>query len=163
MMWTCAACTQVNADAAATCEACGESTRRSDSQAGAAAPGAQFASIDDVPLVQIEMDDDVGPFKYVQIVVTTSAGARATLVRGHSRFQFHDDIFQHYRGALASIPGVSSVNCPGGGRMVVDAALKQIRVYGYSVGYGRAAHAITAEALAASLPGFKITWDNEGY
>lgn len=159
-MWTCAACTQVNADAATTCEACGESTRRNESHV---APGAQFASIDDVPLVQIEIDDGVGPYKYVQIVVTTSAGARATLVRGHSRFHFHDDIFQHFRGALASIPGVSSVNCPGGGRMVVDAALKQIRVYGYSVGYGRAAHAITAEALTASLPDFKITWDNEGY
>lgn len=158
-MWTCAACTQVNADARPTCESCGESTRRSDAPSAALAA---YSSIDDIPLVQIELREGVEPFKYVQIVVSTSAGKR-TLIRGHSRFQFHDDIFQYERAALVDVPGVTSVNCPGGGRIAVDASLKQIRVYGHSIGYGRAAHAITAEALTASLPGYKVTWDNEGY
>ena len=91
-----------------------------------------------------------------------ASGSR-TLVRGHAWAAYHDDIFQHYRASLfAALPG-ASISCPGGGRIAIDAALKQARVYGHSIGYGRADHAVAAAALARAFPGYRVTHDNEGY
>jgi hypothetical protein len=111
-------------------------------------------------VAEVDVDFD-GVFKYVLITVE-HAGASRTLVRGHAWAAYHDDVYQHHRASLAALPG-ASVSCPGGGRIAIDAALKQARVYGHSIGYGRADHAVAAAALARAFPGFRVTHDNEGY
>ncbi len=113
-------------------------------------------------VAEVAVDGD-GVFKYILICVEHVEAAPRFLVRGHAWAHYHDDLFQHFRPALAALPGVVSVSCPGGGRIAIDAALKQARVYGHSIGYGRAEHAVTAAALARALPGFRVTHDDEGY
>ncbi|GCC16588.1 hypothetical protein chiPu_0022226 [Chiloscyllium punctatum] len=53
--------------------------------------------------------------------------------------------------------------CLGGGRINHNSEKKTIHVYGYSMGYGRAKHEITAELLKAKYPDCNVTWANEGY
>ena len=156
MSWTCFACTLVNSDASSACEACGVPARTVEPVAPRAAA---FARLDDVPEVGIDAD---GVFKYIQVRVKHAGGER-TLVRGHAWAEYHADVLQHYKGALAALPGVEKVSCPGGGRIAVDADLKQVRVYGHSIGFGRAEHALTAAALARALPAYTITHDDTGY
>jgi len=175
-MWTCSACDGHTVDeASARCPACGRARDAEDASsaagggaaadAGAAAAGdaggsaADAAALASVPEVAIDAD---GVFKYVQVRVRGDAGERL-LVRGHAWAHFHDDIFQHYRPALRALRGVAAVDCVGGGRIAVDAGPRRARVYGHSVGYGRCDHALTAAALGCALPGFSVSWDNEGY
>ena len=158
-MWRCASCTRETAIASPFCLLGGWGARGGGG-AGGAAPAPAPASLSSVPEVQIDAD---GVFKYVLITVEHGGGARHTLVRGHAWAAYHDDVFQHYRPSLAAVPGVTSVSCPGGGRIAVDAILKRARVYGHSIGYGRAKHAVTAAALTRALPGWAVTHDNEGY
>ncbi|KAF7217764.1 phosphohistidine phosphatase 1, partial [Nothobranchius furzeri] len=53
--------------------------------------------------------------------------------------------------------------CIGGGRIKHDAQAKKIHVYGYSMGFGRANHAVATEKLQARYPDYEVTWANEGY
>ena len=53
--------------------------------------------------------------------------------------------------------------CLGGGRIVHKPEEKYIKVYGYSVGFGRADHTKTVEVLRDHYPEYKIEWSNEGY
>ena len=164
MSWACAACTLTNSDADPSCVGCGATARSGAltgvSAAAAARAAAAPATLDAVPEVLIDGD---GVFKYVQIRVTRAEGADALLVRGHAFAAYHDDVFQTYRRALARLPGVTAVACPGGGRLAIDAAQRTARVYGHSIGYGRADHAATAAALGRALPGYAISHDDEGY
>jgi len=162
-MSTCAACAAGAFAASERCVECGRSrdvaAAAAPSAAAAAAPSAPSAALAGVPEVLVDAD---GVFKYVQIRVAGAGGARL-LVRGHAWAKFHDDVFQHYRADLLALPGVTAVECVGGGRIAVDAGPRRARVYGHSVGYGRCEHALTAAALARALPGYDITHDNEGY
>ncbi|NXG15072.1 PHP14 phosphatase, partial [Grallaria varia] len=56
-----------------------------------------------------------------------------------------------------------SCECLGGGRLAHRPEERKIHVYGYSVGFGRADHAVTTEKLKAEYPDYKITWADEGY
>ncbi len=145
--WRCAACTLENVVTAAVCASCGASARSGGFVSGGASTASLAAAVPEVAI------DHEGVFKYILISVD-----RRVLVRGHAWATYHDDLLQHYR---PSLPG--AVGCLGGGRIAIDADLKQARVYGYSVGYGRANHAVTAAALARAFPGFRITHDDEGY
>ena len=53
--------------------------------------------------------------------------------------------------------------CLGGGRIRHDPAAKHIKVYGYSMGFGRADHTKAVELLKEKYPGYTIEWSNEGY
>jgi phosphohistidine phosphatase len=48
-------------------------------------------------------------------------------------------------------------------RIAHDASAKELKVYGYSVGFGRADHAVSRDVLAAEYPGYTITISDEGY
>ncbi|NXI22166.1 PHP14 phosphatase, partial [Sterrhoptilus dennistouni] len=56
-----------------------------------------------------------------------------------------------------------SCECLGGGRVSHRPQERKIHVYGYSVGFGRADHAVTTEKLRAEYPDYEITWADEGY
>ncbi|NXO22428.1 PHP14 phosphatase, partial [Cisticola juncidis] len=113
-----------------------------------------------VPDVQIDGD---GVFKYVLVRVRgAGAGALAKdVVRGHGWAEYHGPLLGCPREELAR-HGLSC-ECLGGGRLSHRPEERKIHVYGYSVGFGRADHAVTTEKLKAEYPNYKITWADEGY
>jgi phosphohistidine phosphatase len=58
--------------------------------------------------------------------------------------------------------GIESI-CPGGGRILHESDKKQILVYGYSQGFGRADHQKAVEILKKTFNDYKITFSNDGY
>uniref|UniRef100_A0A2R9CEN5 14 kDa phosphohistidine phosphatase n=1 Tax=Pan paniscus TaxID=9597 RepID=A0A2R9CEN5_PANPA len=53
--------------------------------------------------------------------------------------------------------------CLGGGRISHQSQDKKIHVYGYSMAYGPAQHAISTEKIKAKYPDYEVTWANDGY
>jgi len=111
------------------------------------------------------VDIDSGRFKYVLLELTSSADASAkkVVVRGHTFASYHDDIVQHWVEELKVVGTGVKVECIGGGRIQRDDSKNSIEVFGYSQGYGKADHSVTAELLKAKFPGYVITWSDEGY
>ncbi|XP_037080794.1 LOW QUALITY PROTEIN: 14 kDa phosphohistidine phosphatase-like [Pollicipes pollicipes] len=116
----------------------------------------------DVPPVEI---DPSGRFKYVLAKVYTSENAGDDdfqyFVRGFQWGAFHADIFEKLEAQIAGL-GLSC-ECVGGGRIVHQPDQRKLEVFGYSQGYGRADHAITAGLLRKKYPGYEVTTSDEGY
>ncbi|NWR07469.1 PHP14 phosphatase, partial [Paradoxornis webbianus] len=100
-----------------------------------------------VPDVQIDGD---GVFKYVLVRVRGAGALAKDVVRGHGWAEYHGE-------------GRRDCECLGGGRLSHRPEERKIHVYGYSVGFGRADHAVTTEKLKAKYPDYEITWADEGY
>ncbi|NXT12962.1 PHP14 phosphatase, partial [Prunella fulvescens] len=111
-----------------------------------------------VPDVQIDGD---GVFKYVLVRVRGAGAPAKDVVRGHGWAEYHADLFERTAEELAR-HGLSC-ECLGGGRLSHRPEERKIHVYGYSVGFGRADHAVTTEKLKAEYPDYEITWADEGY
>ncbi|CAJ0594044.1 unnamed protein product [Cylicocyclus nassatus] len=110
--------------------------------------------LSNVPDVDI---DPSGTFKYVLIKCTDpSSKEEKHIVRGYGRCTFHDDIFQEVRGAVGS---ECKLKCVGGGR--IKHGNKDLFVYGYSQGYGKADHTITVDILKKRYPDYHITYSDE--
>lgn len=114
-----------------------------------------------VPAVDI---DNNGTFKYVLLKVDkigdTKKKNATYLVRGHSWADYHADLVEECE---RQIHDNMEVECVGGGRIQHDRDRKNITVYGYSIGYGRANHAVTCEILKTYYPEYTIEWNNDGY
>ena len=54
-------------------------------------------------------------------------------------------------------------SCPGGGRITHDPENKQIVIFGYSQGFGRADHEVTHKFVQDAFPDYEVAWNNEGY
>ncbi|XP_061887685.1 14 kDa phosphohistidine phosphatase [Entelurus aequoreus] len=109
--------------------------------------------------------DPSGVFKYVLIRVHSKEEGDDTevdIVRGYGWAEFHADIYEKVSEELEK-DGLLDCECVGGGRIRHDAQDKKIHVYGYSIGFGRANHAVTTEKLKVQYPDYEVTWDNEGY
>ncbi|NWW33274.1 PHP14 phosphatase, partial [Panurus biarmicus] len=115
-------------------------------------------SVASVPDVQIDGD---GVFKYVLVRVRGAGALAKDVVRGHGWAEYHADLFERTAEELAR-HGLSC-ECLGGGRLSHRPEERKIHVYGYSVGFGRADHAVTTEKLKAEYPNYEITWADEGY
>ncbi|NXL70059.1 PHP14 phosphatase, partial [Leptocoma aspasia] len=116
-----------------------------------------------VPDVQIDGD---GVFKYVLVRVRGAGAPSKDVVRGHGWAEYHGEGRREcgaglWPGELAR-HGLSC-ECLGGGRLSHRPEERKIHVYGYSVGFGRADHAVTTEKLKAEYPDYEITWADEGY
>ncbi len=48
-------------------------------------------------------------------------------------------------------------------RIIHKPAEKYIKVYGYSMGFGKADHARTVEKIKVKYPDYRIEWSDEGY
>ena len=83
------------------------------------------------------------------------------LVRGYNWAEYHADIYDPTEEKLRE-KGLDA-QCLGGGRILHKPQEKHIKVYGYSVGFGRADHTKTVELLKAHYPDYQIEWTNEGY
>ncbi len=82
-------------------------------------------------------------------------------MRGKASGEYHADIYDDTEEP-ARKAGIDC-QCLGGGRIRHDRANKHIKVYGYSMGFGRADHTKTVELLKEAYPGYEIEWSNEGY
>ncbi|KAF1377290.1 hypothetical protein PFLUV_G00199200 [Perca fluviatilis] len=109
--------------------------------------------------------DPSGVFKYVLIRVHSREegdDSEIDIVRGYGWAEYHADIYDKVSEELEK-GGRLDCECIGGGRIKHDPQAKKIHVYGYSMGFGRANHAVTTEKLKDRYPDYEVTWDNEGY
>ena len=83
------------------------------------------------------------------------------LVRGYNWAEYHADIYDSEEEKLRD-KGLDA-QCLGGGRITHKPHENYIKVYGYSVGFGRADHTKTVEVLKDFYPEYKIEWSNDGY
>lgn len=105
---------------------------------------------------------DQGTFKYVLILCTDDAGRTKYIVRGTLGASYHDDVFQAAMEEAGALGLHTKVQ--GGGRIAHDASAMTISVYGYSVAFGAADHAVAVDILKRAYPAYAdISFSNEGY
>ena len=114
-------------------------------------------------ILQADIDPS-GVFKYVLIRVHSKEGdeSEVDVVRGYAWAEYHADVYEKVSMELEK-GGLLACECVGGGRIRHEPQKKRIHVYGYSLGFGRANHAVSTEKLKARYPDYEVTWDNEGY
>ncbi|XP_049876536.1 14 kDa phosphohistidine phosphatase-like [Pectinophora gossypiella] len=117
-------------------------------------------ALDSVPKVDIDPD---GVFKYILIKVydkeKDNVEPSTTIVRGYKRHNYHSDIYDEVQDKLKPL------DCEpiGGGRISHQPDDKKIHIYGYSQGYGKADHEVTARLIKDAFPNYTITISDEGY
>ncbi|CAK9296578.1 unnamed protein product [Gordionus sp. m RMFG-2023] len=82
---------------------------------------------------------DEGIFKYILIKISSN-DENKLIVRGYKRSPYHSDIFDE---VSESFNKKLKLECLGGGRINHNPENKEIMVYGYSQGFGKANHDIT--------------------
>ncbi|KAE8582112.1 hypothetical protein XENTR_v10019955 [Xenopus tropicalis] len=115
-----------------------------------------------VRIPEVDIDPD-GTFKYVLIRVHIKEGSEEykDIVRGYGWAEYHADIYDKVSADVEK--GVYDCECLGGGRIRHASQAKKIHIYGYSLGFGRARHAVTMEKVKAKYPDYEVTWADEGY
>ncbi len=111
--------------------------------------------------------DPSGTFKYVLIELYATDPEEPEkehsklLVRGKVSAEYHADIYDEEEEQVRA----KSLDCQclGGGRILHEPTKKYIKVYGYSVGFGRAQHTKAVELLKEKYPDYNIEWSDEGY
>jgi len=116
---------------------------------------AKLAAVPDVDI------DSSGRFKYV-LIKCHIGDEEKFIVRGYKWAGFHADVYDQVWERLEGL-GIET-ECMGGGRITHDPEKKQIKIFGYSQGFGLADHAKSAELIKKQYPDYSdITWSNEGY
>ncbi|CAK1601599.1 unnamed protein product [Parnassius mnemosyne] len=116
-------------------------------------------TLDTIPKVDI---DSSGIFKYILMNVydkNKEEKPPVIIVRGYKRCNYHSDIYDEVQEKLHPL----DCEVLGGGRISHDSDLKQIQIYGYSQGYGKADHDITAKIIKDFYTDYTITTSDEGY
>lgn len=111
------------------------------------------------------VDIDKGLFKYVLIEAYESVSGvehSKYLVRGYTRAEYHADIYDEVEEQQVRKIGLDC-QCLGGGRILHEPEKKYIKVYGYSMGFGKADHTKTVKELKQVYPDYNIEWSDEGY
>ena len=122
---------------------------------------------------RVEIDTE-GIFKYIQILIEPAdtddpnTGSESYLIiRGWRDCAYHADVLDKFQIEEMSKDKDLNSNytsqCPGGGRINHDAENKQIVIYGYSQGFGRADHEVTHKFIQDAFPDYEVAWNNEGY
>lgn len=115
---------------------------------------------------------DEGTFKYVLIEAYATEKVSGEdqeeekevsklLVRGYLWGEYHADIYDSEEEKLRA-KGLDA-QCLGGGRIIHKPSDKYIKVYGYSMGFGKADHTKTVEVLKGYYPDYNIEWSDDGY
>lgn len=121
----------------------------------------ECSSLESIPEVKL----DNGRFKYVLIKVHDKSDPNRTklLVRGSASATYHADIYEREMSKIESNTELET-ECLGGGRIIHNPDCGEIKVFGYSQGYGQADHSKAVEILKRNFPEYtSITWSNEGY
>ena len=117
--------------------------------------------LEDWPSVNIDAE---GTFKYVLIEAYAQEGDTEhskLLVRGYISAEYHADIYDPEEELLRA-KGLDC-QCLGGGRILHEPDKNFLKVYGYSVGFGKADHTKAVDLLEKRYPGYNIEWSDEGY
>jgi len=113
----------------------------------------------------LDVEIDEGIFKYVYIRVYQDAPGddrnEKDIVRGYTFAEYHADIYDRTCAELENLE--LDCECLGGGRIIHKPAEKYIKVYGYSLGFGKANHERSVEILQTKYPDYKIECSDEGY
>ena len=113
-----------------------------------------------------DVDIDDGVFKYVYIRVYCDSEnederEEKDIVRGYTFAEYHADV---YDKTESEITGAGlDCECLGGGRIEHRPQDKYIKVYGYSMGFGKANHSRAVEILKTKYKDYNIEWSDEGY
>ena len=83
------------------------------------------------------------------------------IVRGYNWAEYHADIYDKVDEYLGG-EGLDC-ECLGGGRITHNREEKYIKVFGYSVGFGKANHQKTVDILKRHYDEYTIEWSDEGY
>lgn len=121
----------------------------------------EYSSFESIPEVKL----DNGRFKYVLIKVHDKSDPNRSklLVRGSASATYHADIYEREMSKIETNSELET-ECLGGGRIIHNPDCGEIKVFGYSQGYGQADHSKAVEILKRNFPEYKsITWSNEGY
>ena len=120
---------------------------------------------DDIPSVSI----DEGAHKYVLIRASTPGSSRSpsrvrTFVYSKQGASYHRDVAEYLVPILQGA-GYYDIRITGGGRIHRDSNNKQINIFGYSYGFGKADHELAVEVVEESglYSGYTINWSNDGY
>lgn len=104
---------------------------------------------------------DNGTFKYVLIALESESGIGKSIVRGSSEAEYHADVYERYSPSIEALG--FDTRPLGGGRIAHNPEQKTLKVYGYSVAYGKADHTVTEKILRIKYPDYHITTSDEGY
>jgi phosphohistidine phosphatase len=125
----------------------------------------QDGAEDNIPSVSI----DEGAHKYVLITASTPASANSS---SHVRTFVYSKLGAHYHRNVAEylVPilqraGYYDIRITGGGRIFRDSNNKQINIFGYSYGFGKADHELALEIVDKSglFDGYTLNFSNDGY
>ena len=114
-------------------------------------------------LAPVDLDPE-GTFKYVLIEAYQTVDGTEhckLLVRGWARAEYHADIYDEVEEGIRK-QGLDA-QCLGGGRIQHNPQNKYVKVYGYSMGFGRADHTKAVTLIKEKYPGYTVEWSNEGY
>ena len=126
-------------------------------KAGASEGGAGASLLDAHPSVII----DEGTHKYV-LIEARAGGDTKILVRMTADAPYHADVAKPYVNALRAAG--ADVDVPGGGRISHDPVAKTVSIFGFSYGFGKADHAISADVCRTYFgEDYTVTWSDEGY
>ena len=113
-----------------------------------------------------DVDIDDGVFKYVYIRVyrdseNENEREEKDIVRGYTFAEYHADVYDKTESEITAA-GLDC-ECLGGGRIEHRPQDKFIKVYGYSMGFGKANHSRAVEILKTKYKDYNIEWSDEGY
>lgn len=133
-----------------------ETTRRSTPGSAAAAPVAGPR----VPSVEI----CEGAHKYVQIRAAPPDGGAQVFVVSRKHAAYHCNAAEPFVARLEQ-HGYRDIEVTGGGRVALDSATRIIKIYGFSYGFGKPDHSLSADVVRQDerYSGYDVTWSDEGY
>jgi len=129
----------------------------------AVSSAASTATTGDQPEMDTVSIDD-GSNKYVLIRASKSSSEPRHFVLSSRFAQYHRDAAEPMVAALERA-GHKQIEILGGGRISLDTANKEIKIYGFSYGFGMADHATSKKVVEADsrYKDFSITISNDGY
>ena len=106
--------------------------------------------------------DDSGTFKYILLRVRDGEKEKF-VVRGDGGAEYHANVNESFEAELAAISTHLTSSCLGGGRIRHTPLSSELFIYGHSIGFGRADHAVTVELLQKQFPLYRVSYSNDGY
>ena len=122
----------------------------------AASSTSGVGSQDAIPSVSI----DDGAYKYVLITaIAPSTNTARKFVYSKRNASYHRNVAEHLIPQLEGA-GYRDIRITGGGRILRDDESKEIHIFGYSYGFGRADHEVSKEVVEQSVnyQAYTVTW-----
>jgi phosphohistidine phosphatase len=105
-----------------------------------------------------------GAHKYVQIRASCDGGDEQIFVTSKKGASYHRNAAEPFIFKLEAA-GYHDVEVTGGGRLFLDSENKQIKIFGFSYGFGKANHDVSRQVVMQDVryKDFDVTTSDEGY